>query len=83
MDIKVYSTPGCFYCEQLKELFRRASVDYEEIEVGFKYSQEKFHHDFPNAPGYPWVVIDGEEIGGLTDVAKMFLQKGLVSAPKK
>ena len=34
MNIKIYSTPTCFYCEQMKELCRRAEVEYELIDVG-------------------------------------------------
>ena len=31
MDIKVYTTDGCFYCEQMKELCKRAELDYQEV----------------------------------------------------
>ena len=33
--------------------------------------------------GFPFVVIDGEQIGGLVEVAKLFLEKNLVSVKKK
>ena len=26
MDITIYTTEGCYYCDQLKELFRRANI---------------------------------------------------------
>ena len=83
MQIKAYTTAGCFYCDQLKELFRRSEVEYEIVEVGFRYSREKFRVDYPNAVGFPWVIIDGEEVGGLVETAKIFLQKGIVSSKKK
>ena len=78
MDIKIYTTQGCFYCDQMKELCKRAKVDYQAIEV----SQDKLLEMFPNASGYPLVEIDGKEIGGLIETAKFFLKEGLVSANK-
>jgi len=83
MEIIAYTSPGCFYCDQLKELFRRADVEYTAIEVGLRYSKEQFKAENPTAVGYPHVVIDGEPVGGLVETAKIFLQKGLVSSKKK
>ena len=83
MEIKVYTSPGCFYCDQLKELFKRAEVEYDATEISRDYTQEQFKADFPDATGFPYVIVDGEHIGGLVETAKLFLQKGLVSTRKK
>lgn len=83
MKIIAYTTSGCIYCDQLKELFRRANVEYDVISVETDVEKEKFKLDFPEAIGFPYVIIDEQEYSGLLPVAKMFLQKGLVSAPKK
>ena len=82
MQIKAYTAPGCFYCDQLKELSRRAEVEYELVEVGREYTREEFQADYPNATGFPYVLIDGEKVGAVVEVAKLFLQKGLVSSKK-
>ena len=80
MEIKFYSTPGCRYCEKLKELFERANInDYQDIQA----TSTEMKKDYPNATSFPYVVIDGEEVGGLVETAKFFLENGLVSAPKK
>ena len=42
-----------------------------------------FKEKYPEVLGFPFVVIDGEQIGGLVETAKLFLDKGLVTAPKK
>jgi len=78
MDIKIYTTTGCFYCEQMKELCKRAEVEYksEEIDSGELAAR------YPNAKSYPYVIIDGEPIGGLVETAKYFLKEGLISARK-
>jgi glutaredoxin 3 len=80
MDIKIYSSPGCKYCIQLKKLLERAEItDYEE-----KICEENSEmlDDYPDAASYPWVIIDGEEIGGLVETARYFLKTGLVSNDK-
>ena len=86
MDIKFYSKIGCKFCGNLEELFKRADIEYTKIVVGNNNNQcpqELFEEKYPEARGFPFVVIDGEVIGGLVETAKLFLDKGLVTAPKK
>ena len=78
MDILIHTTSGCTYCEHMKELCKRAGVDYKTIDT----PQEQLLKTYPNCQGYPWVIIDGKEIGGLVEAAKFFLKEGLVSANK-
>ena len=78
MNIKIYTSRGCFYCDQMKELCKRAEVEYETIQV----TTQEMNALYPKATSYPYVIIDGEEIGGLIESAKFFLKEGLVSANK-
>lgn len=81
MKIKIYSTKGCFYCTKLKELFERANItDYEEQVCT---SGDEVRVDYPEAKSFPYVIIDGEVIGGLVETAKFFVEKNLVSSSKK
>jgi glutaredoxin len=82
MEITAYTMPGCSSCGILKELFERASVVYEEVVVKKDVTLENFQSMFPQIRGFPFVVIDGENVGGLVEVAKIFVQKGLVSSKK-
>ena len=80
MEIKFYSTSGCRYCEKLKELFERANInDYKDIRA----TSAEMKKDYPNETSFPYVIVDGKEIGGLVETAKFFLENGLVSVPKK
>ena len=80
MDIKIYTSSGCKYCTQAKKLFQRAGLtEYEEVLCS---SKEHLLTECPNANSYPWVIIDGKEIGGLVEVARFFLEKGIVSTDK-
>ena len=82
MDIKVYTTQGCFYCEQIKELFKRANLAYEYITIEQDITRDDFLRLYPGVMSTPHVIIDGEVIGGLVEAAKYFIKEGLVSANK-
>ena len=79
MNITIYTTPGCFYCVQAKELMERAGVEYELLELGKDITRDEFLELYPNVYASPHIIIDGKVIGGLVDVAKYFLKEGLVS----
>ena len=93
MNIKVYTTRGCYYCEQVKELFKRANLSYESWEVipqtgppdepptGVMW-KSVFSQKYPGVQGFPYVIIDDKPIGALVETAKYLLKEGLVSARK-
>jgi glutaredoxin len=83
MNITIYTTSGCIYCEKIKELMRRADVEYTAILVGKDITREEFKIKYPFAPGFPYTIIDGEEIGGITETVKLFVEKGLVSSKRQ
>jgi glutaredoxin 3 len=83
MKIQAYTLPTCNYCVTLKELFRRASVEYTEIMVKKDITTEEFSKLYPNVGVFPFIVVDNEPIGGLVETIKLFLEKGLVSSSKK
>jgi glutaredoxin 3 len=83
MDITIYTTSGCIYCEKIKELMRRADVEYQTIVVGKDITREEFKIKYPFAPGFPYTIINDQEIGGLVETVKLFVEKGLVSSKKQ
>ena len=82
MEIKIYTTEGCFYCEKIKEFCAMENVEYTSYLVGTDIKPKEFLKKYPFAQGYPYVIIDGEVIGGLVETARLFLKKGLVSSGK-
>ena len=78
MDILIHTAEGCTYCDHMKELCKRAGVEYKTNNT----PQDELLRMYPKCQGYPWVIIDGEEIGGLVEAAKFFLKEGLVSVNK-
>jgi glutaredoxin len=83
MEIIAYTLEGCSSCGILKELFKRADVSYKEKMVNRDVTLEDFKQQFPEVSQFPFVVIDGEPIGGLIEVTKLFVQKGMVSSKKE
>ena len=87
MDITIYTTEGCGWCGQMKELCRRANVQYTEVLWSSMDDEQKTsfmsEHQGKFSGRFPAAVIDGVFYQGLVDVAKKFMADGLVSAPKK
>lgn len=83
MEIKAYTLPTCNYCVSLKELFRRADVEYTETMVKKDMSVEEFQQIYPGVNIFPFVVVDQKPIGGLVETIKLFLEQGLITAPSK
>tara|TARA_B100001996_G_scaffold15397_1_gene12780 strand:- start:531 stop:839 length:309 start_codon:yes stop_codon:yes gene_type:complete len=80
MDITVYTVNGCHYCSQMKELLRRANLEFKKVKVGEDITREEFLEEYPGAIGYPFVVIDGVEYKSLVDTAKFLVENKLVSS---
>ena len=84
MEITIYTSNGCVWCVRMRELLKRAKLKYTEINWQSLSGdeQQELSNKYPQMSSFPVAVIDGEYIGGLVPVAKMFLEKGLVSAKK-
>ncbi len=83
MNIHIYKTTGCGYCTKIVELMERAGIPYHSTLVGIDITKEEFKELYPKAPGFPYVIIDDEPVGGLMETVKLFVEKGLVSSKKK
>lgn len=82
MNIEAYFLIGCSHCRTLKQLFERANVEYTAHYVKETMSMQDFKQKYPDISQFPFVVIDGNRIGGLVETAKLFIDKGLVSSNK-
>jgi glutaredoxin len=83
MEIIAYTLPGCSSCRSLKKLFERADVKYTEYILHRDMNVSEFKNKYSHVTSFPFVVIDGGEIGGLVETVKLFLERGLVSAGRK
>ena len=80
MDITIYTIGGCHYCSQMKELLRRANLDYKKVKVGVDITREEFLEKHPNAIGYPFAIVDGVEYKSLGELAKFLVENKLVKS---
>ena len=85
MDITIYTSTGCVWCARMKELMERANQEYTEVVWNELTGDEQvaLGQQYPDIASFPAAVIDGVFYKGLVDVAKLFLEQGLVTAPKK
>jgi glutaredoxin 3 len=67
-DVKIYRTTYCPYCNMAKRLFQDMGVDYEEIDVT---TNDEMRHKLVEETGMrtvPQIFVNGESVGGYTDV---------------
>jgi glutaredoxin 3 len=70
-QIQIYTTRWCGYCVRAKALLQSRGVEYEEIQLdgdpGFR--QKVF--DLTGNWTVPQILIDGEPIGGYTELWRL------------
>lgn len=69
MTIIVWSKAGCGYCDQAKMLLKQKGLVFEERNISQgPYSKEDLLEAVPTARTLPQIVIDGECVGGFTEL---------------
>lgn len=63
-SVKVYSTPSCHYCVEVKQFLRENNVEFEEIDVSTDQSAAEEMTQKSGQLGAPVLDIDGEIIVG-------------------
>lgn len=69
--ILLYIREGCFYCRLATELLQEKSLHYETIELS---NNEELYAKLVNTTGQttvPYIFIDGQFIGGYSDLQKL------------
>jgi glutaredoxin 3 len=66
----VWSKYNCPYCDQAKALLTQRGIKYEERKIGDGYSREELLEAVPNARTVPQIFLDGNLIGGFTELKK-------------
>ena len=84
MNIKIYTSSGCVWCERMRELLARADVEYTEFlwQDLSGDDQVELSEQYPEMHSFPVAIIDDEFVGGLVPVAKKLMQLGLVKVSK-
>ncbi len=62
--VKVYSSPGCPFCQLAKEFLKEKNIEFEEIDVSKDEKAVKELVEKTGQMGVPVIEIDGEIIIG-------------------
>ena len=68
MNAIVWSTSTCTFCKQAKTLLNSKNIPFEERMIGSEWTKEQLLEVVPNARTVPQIFIDGNYIGGYTDL---------------
>ena len=63
-NVIIYTKDNCGYCVQAKNLFNAKSISYQEMKIGVDLTREDFMGLFPEVKTVPFIIIDGEKVGG-------------------
>jgi glutaredoxin 3 len=75
-SILVYSRDNCFYCEQAKALLHSKDQRFQEMKIGVDITREEFMSTFPNVTSVPFIIINGERIGGFDKLTEWYNGNG-------
>ena len=83
--VKIYSTGTCPLCVKAKALLDKWNVPYEEIRIdGDRSKLAEFARVTHGARTVPQIIIDGECIGGFTELTELHMEgrlDGLMPPP--
>jgi glutaredoxin-related protein len=68
MKAIVWSKYHCPYCDQAKALLSSKGIEFEEKKIGDGYTKEELLEAVPNARTVPQIFLDGELVGGFTEL---------------
>ena len=68
MKAVVWSKDACPFCVQAKALLELRGIEYEERNVSTDWTREQLLEAVPDARTLPQIFLDGQHIGGFTDL---------------
>ena len=69
--IQMYTTRWCGYCVRAKALLDSRQVPYEEIDLDDDPAFRQTIHDLTGGWTVPQILIDGQPIGGYTELWRL------------
>lgn len=70
--IEIYGKPQCPYCDMAKNLCEQKGVEYTYKSFGTDFTREEMVELFPTARTFPQIIVDGDKIGGYTELQAHF-----------
>ena len=69
--IQIYTTRWCGYCVRAKALLDSRGIDYEEVSLDDDPGFRATVHELTGGWTVPQILIDGEPIGGYTELWRL------------
>jgi glutaredoxin len=70
MKATMWSKYQCPYCDQARMLLKTKGYEIEERKIGDGWTREDLLEAVPSARTVPQIFLDGELIGGFTELKK-------------
>jgi glutaredoxin 3 len=71
MLIEIYSKPNCQYCLYARNLLIALNREFVQYKLDEDFSRDELIQKFPEAKTFPVVVIDGNYVGGYTQLKEL------------
>jgi len=76
--VKIYSTGSCPFCVKAKQLLDKWNIAYEEFRIDTDHAARREFTVVTNgARTAPQIIIDGECIGGFTELTELHMDDKL------
>ena len=69
--IEIYGKDNCPYCDMAKNLCEQKGLDYEYKQLGTDFDRDEMISTFPGARTFPQIILDGQKIGGYTELKEL------------
>jgi glutaredoxin 3 len=69
--IRIYTTRWCGYCVRAKALLDGKGLDYEEIRLDDDPAFRQTLHGLTGGRSVPQILIDGDPVGGYTELWRL------------
>jgi len=69
--IEIYGKDNCPYCDMAKNLCEQKGLDYEYKQLGTDFDRDEMLSTFPGARTFPQIILDGQKIGGYTELKEL------------
>jgi len=70
MKAIIWSKDQCPFCVQAKAVLESRGIEYEERNVSKDWTREQLFEAVPTARTLPQIFLDGEYVGGFTELRK-------------
>lgn len=78
-QVIIYTTGYCPYCTRAKSLLSKKAVQFKEIDVSARPDLRSWISERTGQRTVPQVFVNGEALGGFTDIAALD-QRGLLDS---